>query len=109
MQAIRNGALLLLVGTAITLAVVVGKGLSPDAGALLMGVAAGFLASLPACAVAILWGARRQRQEPPAPPPPTAPPPTVIMLPGAAAGAGWPSGYPTYPRQFVGQDDEDEG
>ena len=103
----RGFALVLLVVVSVVLAILVGKNMSADAGAMLMGFAAGFLAGLPVTLVMLLVGMRRrQRRE--VPPRAQPPQPTVIVTPGAAQPyGGWPGAFGPAPyggggRQFVG-------
>ncbi len=103
-----------LVGFAVTLAVVVGQRLSVDAMAVVVGVVCGVAASIPTSLLVLLATRRREQgveQRPAAGP---GYPPVVIVNPGVSAGPGMGGPYlppvagpSAAPRQFrvIGAED----
>ncbi|MGQ9585399.1 MAG: hypothetical protein ACUVXG_08365 [Anaerolineae bacterium] len=117
MAAVKRAGVVLLVVVSAVLAILVGKQVSPDAAALLLGVVAGFLASLPVAVLVALWVARRGRDEE-ARERERPSPPVVIVAPGSSmqrwqpgapwSATAWGDGAPTAGRHFVQDDWEDE-
>jgi hypothetical protein len=113
-------AIALLGAFAIVLAIVVGKGMSADAMAVVVGVVCGIGASIPTSLLMLFLLSRRQEAEPPAPamPAPQIPsimiisPPNGMLSPYIQDQAAYRYAPPAYghgPRQFqlLGSDDDD--
>lgn len=110
METVKRAGLVALVVVSAVLAIMVGKRMSPDAAAMLIGVVAGFLAGLPATLILALWiGKRRQRDRAGGKEQPATP--VVIVAPGSTSqslpgGVPWASlfpqeGFPGGERHFV--------
>ena len=114
-------AIALLGAFVIVLAIVVGKRMSADAMAVVVGVVCGIGASIPTSLLMLFLLSRRQEAEPPAPvaPAPQMPsimivsPPHGMLSPYGQAPTAYTQAPPNYmhgPRQFqmLGSDDYDE-
>ena len=105
MASLKQAVLLGLIVVSAVLAVLVGKRVSPDAAAMLIGFVAGFGASLPVGVVMAFWiavPARRQPRDQEERPNP----PVVVVTggssPQSAAGAStWTYPHPRRERHFV--------
>jgi len=108
MAAVKRAGLVILILVSVVLAILVGKRISPDAAAMLMGVAAGFVVSLPVMVIFALWAGRRREAE--AQEQASASPPVIIVAPGnppqtLPGGPPFPpGGTPTGGRHFVEDD-----
>jgi len=109
-ETVKRAGLVVLVVVSAVLAIMVGKRMSPDAAAMLMGLVAGFLASLPAGLILALWIGRRRRRDQ-AEGEERSARPVVIVAPGSTpqslpGGVPWASlfpqeGLPGGERRFV--------
>ena len=81
MKQVKRIAFGTLLAAAAILAVLISKRISPDATALLLGVLAGFVASLPAGLLLIIWTSPKRPDK--APPSPTEPSPPIMVITGS--------------------------